>query len=230
MYFARPPVPQCSHRTNRINFLPLTVVRGKDQQNKPSSRESISQEFCMHAGPTFNNQQNIESMLSLSYVIIRFCFCLLLTPLPSPPRLFRARTPTISILKIAPNLDGNSGASSREAATAAANAKSTGGSSSSSVAGAAGAESGGRAGGFGQAALSTATAPVYYFFGLLGGVTGWFSDVVFEVGGGRRVGFFFFILRSVEMYIYTFRLYIRACRRHEAGCIIFCFAVVLACV
>lgn len=34
--------------------------------------------------------------------------------------------------------------------------------------------------GFGQA-LVMATAPMSYVFGVLGGVPGWFSDVVFEV-------------------------------------------------
>lgn len=80
-----------------------------------------------------------------------------------------------SHVKIAPSSDGG-GASSGEGA--AADSKSTGG--SSSVAGTA-APGSGRAGGFGRA-LAVASAPVYYLFGLLGDVPGWFSDVVFEVG------------------------------------------------
>ncbi|CAM9774976.1 unnamed protein product, partial [Pylaiella littoralis] len=76
--------------------------------------------------------------------------------------------------RIAPSSDGG-GASSGEGA--AADSKSTGG--SSSVAGTA-APGSGRAGGFGRA-LAVASAPVYYLFGLLGDVPGWFSDVVFEV-------------------------------------------------
>lgn len=96
---------------------------------------------------------------------------------------FRCPFPLFALIqlqcKIAPNLDGDNASSGEDASAAAApDAKPT--LDSSGIAGTSG-PGNGRAGGFGQA-LAVATAPVHYLFGLLGGVPGWFSDVVFEVG------------------------------------------------